>query len=183
MIRTAILASSKSSAAGERARGKKPAGKKTVSRRKSKRHVDEHVYYVIEILGWDWSFMFGVSNAPNISGGPYDDYRHLKIQGRLIRPSPLRDRDVELIFLPDERLNQKNRQNDRPMLVGHLSFHGSPNALLSMPADALPSVLAMLIAEKFKHIVLHGSALRHRQTDLRWFRFEMQISDEDLPDE
>ena len=183
MIQTAVLASYRNSAAGEPARGRKPAGKARVSRKKSKRRVEEHVYYVVEILGWEWSFMFGVSNAPDISGGPYDDYRHLKIEGRLIRPSRLRDRSVELVFLPDERLDRENRQNDRPMLVGHLSFHGSPNALMSMPADALPSVLAMLIAAKFKYVVLHGSVLRYRQTDLQSFRFEMQISDEDLPDE
>lgn len=41
----------------------------------------------------------------------------------------------------------------------------------------------MLIAEKFKFVVLHGSALRYRQTNLQSFRFEMRIDDEDLPDE
>jgi hypothetical protein len=41
----------------------------------------------------------------------------------------------------------------------------------------------MLIAEKFKYVVLHGSGLRYRQASLRSFRFEMQIDNEDLPDE
>ena len=156
---------------------------KAVHRRKPKRRTSDHVYYVVEIVGWDWSLMFGVSNAPHISGGPYDDYRHLKIQGRLIRPSRLQGRSLELIFLPDERLNREHRQNDRPTLIGHLSFHGQPNALMSIPADALPSLLSILTAEKFRFVVLHGSVLRYRQTDLQSFRFEMQIDDEDLPDE
>jgi hypothetical protein len=183
MIRSTVLTSSKSTGAGEQARGRKRAVKVKVSRKKSKRRVEKHVYYVVEILGWEWSFMFGVSNAPQISGGPYDDYRHLMVHGKLIRPTRLQERSLELNLLPDERLNKEHRQNDHPTLIGHLSFHGRPSALMSVPADALPTLLTMLIAEKFKYVVLHGSALRYRQTDLQSLRFEMQIDEEDLPDE
>jgi len=130
-----------------------------------------------------YTFCVKIINAPKISGGPYDDFRHLKIQGRLIRPSRLKHLLLELIFLPDERLNREHWQNDSPPSIGHLSLHGQPNALMSIPADSLPSLLPMLIAEKFKYVVLHGSLLRYRQTDLRSFHFEMRIDDEDLPDE
>jgi hypothetical protein len=183
MTHSIIHTSSNSTEAGEAARGRKPVGKVRASGKKSKRHVEEHVYYVVEILGWEWSFMFGVSNAPHISGGPYDDYRHLTVRGKLVRPTRLQNRALELNLLPDERLNRERWQNQQPTLIGHLSFHGRPSALMSVPADALPSLLPMLIAKKFRYVVLHGSALHYRQTDLQSFRFEVQIDDEDLPDE
>lgn len=182
MTHSIIRTSSNSTKAGEAARGRKPVSKAKASRNKSKRHVEEHVYYVVEILGWEWSFMFGVSNAPHISDGPYDDYRHLTVRGKFVRPTRLQDRLLELSLLPDEHLNRQHWQNQQPTLIGHLSFHGRPSALMSVPADALPSLLPMLIGEKFKYMVLHGSALRYRQAGLQSFRFEMQIDDEDLPD-
>lgn len=131
MIQTAILTSCTAFTAAAAAEGTNQS--RAVSRKakvgrkkKSKQRVEEHVYYVVEILGWEWSFMFGVSNSPKISGGPYDDHRHLRIRGRLIRPSRLKHLSLELTFLPDERLNWEHWQNDRPPLIGHLSFHGQP---------------------------------------------------------
>jgi hypothetical protein len=40
----------------------------------------------------------------------------------------------------------------------------------------------MLIGERIKFVVMHGSTLRYRKADLQSFRFEMQIDDEELPD-
>lgn len=62
----------------------KRASPKTKRKTLRKRTSNEEVKYVIEINSWDWGFWFGVTNTPHISGGHYDDYRHLEISGTFV---------------------------------------------------------------------------------------------------
>lgn len=157
------------------------AGRKVRQRSKAQ---EEAVYYVVELSDWDWSFMFGVSNARNIDHGPYSDYRHLHLYGKLLRPANLKTASVELTFLPNPELNEARRDKHEPRFIGSLSLHhGKLDALLSMPADVLPDVLQMLIANRFRYAVLDGTKLRYRQGEVRSLRLEMKIEDDDLPPE
>jgi hypothetical protein len=65
--------------------------------------------------------------------------------------------------------------------IGSMNLHREAQAIFSLPADALPSLLTMLIGEKFRHIVLHGTSLRYQQASAHSFRFEMQINEDDWP--
>ncbi|WP_262271839.1 hypothetical protein [Microvirga yunnanensis] len=124
---------------------------------------------------------FGVARDPQRDFNPYDDYRHLAIQARFRRPERLKEKAIELTFIPDLHLEQERRRNDRPPRIGFISLRREAQGILSLPADALPSLLPMLIGEKFKYVVLHGTALRYQQAGVHSFRFEMQINDDEWP--
>lgn len=156
-----------------------PARKKRTRRRSRV----EPVYYVVEIQEWDWSFWFGVSNMPE-HNGPYDDYRHLVLFGKLLRPSKVKAESVELSFLPNQHLNEGQREHDQPRAIGHLSLHrGAMSGVFSMPADALPSLLVMATAERLRYVVMQGEKLHYGQASVKSFRFETKIGEDDLPPE
>ncbi|HEX9212733.1 MAG TPA: hypothetical protein VF901_19690 [Bradyrhizobium sp.] len=51
----------------------------------------------------------------------------------------------------------------RPLLVGSLDGHSDPiTGLLSLPEDALPPILQMMIAERFAFLVAHGTPFSRR---------------------
>lgn len=154
----------------QRMTDKKPRPKpKRQTRRK--RPSDEEVRYVVEIQEWDWGLWFGITNAPHISGGHYDDYRHLEISGTFVAPGKYAGRTVDLAFLPDRRLNNQGGGTYHIGSIGHLSLPRAARAICSMPSDALPAVLQMLIAERFRFVVFSGGAARYGQVDFRSFRF------------
>ena len=95
------------------------------SKNKSLHHVgarDEPVYYVVEVSDWAWSLMFGVSPRRDIDRGPYSDYRHLHLYGKLLRPTKLKAEKVEVTFLPDRQLNEGQREKREPRGVGSFRY-------------------------------------------------------------
>ena len=53
--------------------------------------------------------------------------------------------------------------------------------LVSIPVDALPPILQMLIGGHFRFASMRGPRLRYRQTLCNSFRLEMTIDEEDMP--
>jgi hypothetical protein len=53
----------------------------------------------------------------------------------------------------------------------------------TMAIDALDSVMRMLLAGRFKYLVLDGEAMRYRKAHIRHSRFETQIDPADYPDD
>lgn len=144
---------------------------------------NDPVYYVVAVEDWDWGFWFGVSNMPE-RNGPYDDYRHLNLRGRLLRPAKLKCEKVELHILPDKRLDEGVREQNRPVSIGHINLRKARmDGILSMPADALPLLLTLATAEKLRFMVMQGERLRYGSAAIKSFRVEMNIGEDDLPDE
>jgi len=80
-------------------------------------------------------------------------------------------------------LDLEARKALRPLLVGSLDGHSDPiTGLLSLPEDALPPILQMMIAERFAFLVAHGTPFSRRRATLNGFRLEMQIDPDDLPE-
>jgi hypothetical protein len=158
-----------------------PKKGKARGKRRRGRPRDESVDYVLEIRDWNWGFSFGVNPARD-RDGPYSDYRHLVVRGNLSRPKKVKAQEVELTFLPHHDLNEDKRERHEPKAVGSLHlFRGRLTGLLSIPSDALPSVLQMVIADRFRFAVLHGNRLRYGRALIRSFRLEMTIEEDDLP--
>jgi hypothetical protein len=158
---------------------------KKTPRRKTKRKKtrNETVYYVMEITDWDWSFMFGVSPRRDMDG-PYSDYRHLDLRGRLLRPTRIKADEVKLSLLPDHRLNEDQRKGHEPQSVGSLQlYRGQLDGIVSIPADALGQVLQMMIAGRWKYAVFDGDRLHYGQGRLRMFRLHATLEPDDLPPE
>lgn len=160
------------------------AAKAKGKRKGARKPKDEVVYYVVEITDWEWSLSFGVGWRKDIDREPYSDYRHLHVKGRLVRPTKLKVNEVELIFMPEAAMNWAERAKHEPHSVGPLQiYRGKFQPLLRMPGDAVASVLQMLIAEKFKYVVLHGDKPRYGHGSIRSYRFEMKMDEDDLPPE
>ncbi len=153
---------------------------KSRPRRKQSSPRSEHVYYILKILSWQWSLSFGVAHDPRQTD-PYDDYRHLTIHSQFLWPDKLRDATIDLTFIPDRDLDQEQRRTHRPPHIGFINLRKAAHGILSLPSDALPALLPMLIGDKFGYLVLHGTGLRYRQASVHSFRFEMQINEDDWP--
>ena len=141
----------------------------------------EKLYYVVEIEDWDWSFMFGVSPFKDRREGPYSDYRHLELKGKLLRPASVKTSRVEIALLPDVHLNEPMRDRDQPRSAG--SFHivrGFLQFTLPIPADALSDVLAMMVAGRFRCAVIEADRPSYGQGFVRFYRLATTIDDDDL---
>ncbi|MGD9668837.1 MAG: hypothetical protein AB7U75_07220 [Hyphomicrobiaceae bacterium] len=149
-------------------------------RRRRSREQDEPRTYVVRIEDWEWSLSFGVNNMSHRTD-PYSDFRHLALRGKLLRPTSLKAETAELTLLPDPRLNWDQRQKDEPRCVGSLDLYdGQLRRLLSLPSDALPSLLQMLIGERLHYAVITGDKLRYRKGLVSYFSLDMTIDEDEL---
>jgi hypothetical protein len=147
-----------------------PKGKRPRGRRRARKARAETISYIVEIKDWNWEFSFGV-NTMKDRGDPYLDFRHLEVQGKLLRPSKIKVDEVEVTFLPDPRLNETERKRDQPQAVGSFHIHhGALQFLMPMPADALPCVLQMIIAGRMRYVEMDGDRPRYRQGRIRSYR-------------
>ncbi len=153
----------------------KEARKRTGRRRKTRREMrgDDVVHYIVAIEDWDWSFLF-MAGDHRFQERRYSDYRHLQIFGKLIRPTKMNAETVELTFLPDYR-NDERSSGPPAHLVGSIG-RGRFTALLTMPADVLPPILQMLIAGKFRFVVMSGTRPRYGRGSKRTGRTEASLS-------
>lgn len=150
-------------------------------KRRRKLQPPDPVCYLVAIENWDWCFSFGVDNTWR-SDRPYSDYRHLKVEGSVLRPYQVKDKatDARLAFLPSPDLNEPYRSDLEPLSVGSLSvYDGVLHGLLSMPADALTPVLQLLATNHMKYVILDGPPLRYRKAAIRHFSIHMTIDEDD----
>jgi hypothetical protein len=153
------------------------------AKKPKRRPSDEVVRYVVDISDWDWGFSFGIGN-PKYSPDPYEDFRHLQIRGTLVRPRAINADTVELTFIPHSKLNEGRKQSfEVSGWIGFLQlYHKRLTGIISMPSDVLSPILQMLIASRFQYVDLSGPKLRHGKANLRSYRFEMSIDEDDMPD-
>jgi hypothetical protein len=91
----------------------------------------------------------------------------LLIRGRVLLPAKLKLKaeTAELTFLPDIRSADLGQRGEpRPRAVGHLNIHeGTLTGGLSMAAEALGSVMHMLLAGRLNYIESDGEPMRYCQ--------------------
>jgi hypothetical protein len=156
------------------------AATKPKPKRKRKSVLDDTAWYVVEIERWEWDFRFGVSRHKE-PGDPYDDYRHLKVWGQLIRPPKMKAKEAEVVFVPSEYLNAERRERLTPKQVGRIQFYrGKMDGHLSMPSDVLPPLLSALCGGRMRYLTLEGGKARYGNADITHYAFYMSMSDEDL---
>lgn len=157
----------------------KPKAAKRKKRRQAPR--PESVEYIVAIDGWNWSYSLSL-NADKHPIDPYNEYRHLRIDGRVLRPTGLKVDRIEVTLLPSVEMDHDKRKDAEPLALGSLSAHDDRiTGLISIPQDALPPILQMLIAKEFRFLCMFGSQFRYRNARLRSFRLEMNMSEDDMP--
>lgn len=84
--------------------------------------------------------------------------------------------------LPDPRLNDGvQTQHDLPNAGFSDIEQRGLEARLTTPADVLPSILQMLIADRFRYIVAESGPPKRGSQPIIRYSFEKDIRDDDLP--
>jgi hypothetical protein len=141
-------------------------------------------YYILEITDWDWDYHFGL-NTSRYDDLAYSDYRHLHVRGTVLLPTKLRPKveQVELTFLPNISPADLEKSGPHPVNVGYLHVHRKNlTGGISMARDALDLVLQMLIAGRFRYLVMYGEPMRYGKTHINSYHFNTALDPEDYPD-
>jgi hypothetical protein len=150
-------------------------------RRRSK--APQLAFYIVRITGWDWSYSFSV-NSVSYRDTKYNEYRHLHVFGTLLLPLKIKVEKVKLVFLPDIDPEEIKQQGEPPRCVGSLSiWQNALDGNLSMPRDALDPVLQMLLAGRFKYVVLNGEPMRYRKALIGNYDMATEVDVDDYPDD
>ena len=162
-----------------------PAGRSMAKKKRNGRVQQAMVYYIVQITEWDWDYHFSV-NVLKWEDRRYSDYRHLLVRGNVVLPGKLKAgvEAAELIFMPDVRkADFEAADRPPPRGVGHLSIsEGRLKGSMSMAADALTSVLQMLIAGRLKYAVLYGEPMRYRKALARSYQLVSKLDPKEFPD-
>lgn len=140
---------------------------------------EEFVDYIVEIDGWDWGYSISI-NAERRPIDPYHEFRHLQVRGRLLQPAGLKTDKTEISLLPSPELVTDRRKGFEPVALGTLDVRGDMiYGNIGIPWDALTPILQMLIAGRFKFVLMRGARFRHRSAKLRSLRLETKLTEDD----
>lgn len=139
---------------------RRPEAARKKKRRRAPR--PEFVEYIVAIDGWDWCYSLSL-NTDKHPVDPNNEYRHLRIDGRLLRPTGLKVDRIEVSLLPSVEMNHDKRKDAEPLGLGSLTTYDDRiTGLISIPMDALPPILSMRIAKEFGFFRLYVSPFRYR---------------------
>lgn len=155
----------------------------TASRRQ-KQQADMPTDYVLAIRQWGWSYSFGlipVRREPD----PFIEFKHLTIHGPLMAPRNLKDQEAEITIIPNQDLDAAVRRQriETPLAVGSFGRNRGMSGLqgyLSLPKDALNTLLVMLVAERLKFVLMHGTRIGRGGARLRSYRLSEAVTEDDL---
>lgn len=149
------------------------------NKRKPGRPRVERVQHIIEIEDWDFDYLFGLGEA-KLDHGPYFDCRHLRIRGTVLRPST-KASHAEIVCFPRKELNESEVDTAvQPKAVGYITNRGKDySANLHLPAEMLVPVLQMLIAKRYRYIVIEASPSFRGESTVRHFTFSSTIGADD----
>jgi hypothetical protein len=157
--------------------GTEPKPKKV---RRLRKPPEEIVDYIVEIDSWDFSYWLAL-NTLRDPPDPYHEHRGLQIKGRLLQPSGLKIYRVEVSLFPSPNLQEESRKDRKPIAIGGLeSYPERIDGHVGIPSDALGPILQMLIASRFKFIVLRGTRFRYRSARLISYRLDTKLEEDDL---
>lgn len=160
--------------------GAEPKQKPVRKAKQRRKPPDEFVDYVMAIEDWAWGYSFSL-NSERQPIDPYDEFRHLQIRGRLLRPAGQTTNRAEISLLPTSDLEEKRRRDLHPIALG--SLHVTQDTILGnigIPRDALTPILQMLIAGRFNFVLMRGSRFRHRSAKLSSLRLETTLTEDDV---
>ncbi|WP_354264814.1 hypothetical protein [Bradyrhizobium sp. GM2.2] len=100
----------------------------------------------------------------------------------MLRPTGLKTDRAEISLLPSPELVGDRRKEFEPIALGTLDvrtdvIYGN----IGIPWDALTPILQMLIADRFKFVLMRGTRFRHRSARLNSLRLETKLSENDIP--
>ena len=141
------------------------------------RSIDDWTTYVVRIERWEWDYGFGLNEHTNLLPGIFSDSRSLFIEGKFVEPVDLANESIRLYLIPDNSYQAWSHES--PKGVGKILRNGTDDYLLAsvrFPGDALPMILQLFIAGRFRNIMLRGGHFFRHEADVRSFRFDHSCS-------
>lgn len=160
-----------------------PKPTRSAKKKRRRKAREEIVDYVVAIEDWDWGYSFSL-NSERQPIDPYDEFRHMQVRGRLLRPAGQKTDRAEISLLPTRDLEGPQRRKLDPLALGSLNLmHDGILGNIGIPWDALTPILQMLIAGRFKFVLMRGTRFRHRTAKLNSLRLETRLTEDDMPAE
>jgi hypothetical protein len=167
----------------ETAMGTEPKPKSASRKKRRRSPSEEFVDYIVAIESWNFSYWLALNTLRNALD-PYHEHRGLRIKGRLLRPAGFKTDRVDVSLFPSINLEEERRKDLKPIAVGAIEAYPEKlDANLDIPSDALAPILEMLIAERFKFVVLRGTKFRYRSSRLHSYRLDTKLEEDELPPE
>lgn len=146
---------------------------------------DEIVWYAFRVEDWNFHYDFGhvvYRHDPR----NYREFTTIEITGRLIRPPGLKADKASLRVSAGGTADELNQQRDvTTHLIGLLDLMGDTlRGHVSIPPDALPPLLQLLVAGQLGYAILRGGKLRYRSAHIIDCQFCRTLDEkEDLADD
>lgn len=82
---------------------------------------------------------------------------------------------------PNIQLSERKSSDQPPKGVGWISHRGKDyNANLHMPTDVLSPVLQMMVAGRYRYVLMEAEKSFRGEATIRSYRFSGTLSDDDL---
>lgn len=161
----------------------KPDGKRP--RRPRRAPKPQFELFEFAILAWKIDYSF-TSNPGRFARGPYEEYQHLEVTARLVRPVRHAGKTVTVVLLgkraDDAILNAPERSADTAPHVGTLTMRGEHRQYLgALPATAVWGLVAALGADKVRAITMNGTALSRGSASIHWISFTDALEPDEDP--
>lgn len=117
---------------------------------------------------------------------PYRQFTTIEITGTPIRPVGLKADKAVLSIRDGATLDEWNQRRDvTTHLIGLLDLiDGTLRGHVSIPPEALPSLLQLLIVDQLRYAILRGTKLQYRSAHIIHCRCSRSLDEtEDLPED
>lgn len=152
-------------------------------KRKTKK-IKTYDCYPIKITSWTATYSFGTNKMKDLYKGPYSEYLCLQLNGVLLGPEKVANREIELQLLADREMVRAMSDNKfsepTPLAIGILTSRGTNTFCFgSIPFDSFPIIQERLKAGKWKYIILSGEALYYGSARIDYLSFDETFDPEE----
>jgi hypothetical protein len=144
----------------------------------------EKIRHVFRIEDWTFDYSYSVGL---LRPDEYTDSQHLKIEGSIIEPAKITAKRGTITCFPMAGLVGVDRSHvtstlEKPASVGAVYYRGkSYQTHLFFPADALPLILQMLLAGKYRHVTFDAWKSGNEVFNFTFTDCDRRTNDEALP--
>ena len=145
--------------------------------------VETYQTYIFEIVDWEPSYLL------SLNSGKHDDRLYweslgVRISAKCVFPTKYAGLPSEIHLFGDRNmLNPEILKYDKewkPRCVGSLRVEAAEMHYdAALPHDLMPSLLAMLRAERSRYVLLHGETVRRGKSLCRSFEIQRAVNLDD----
>jgi hypothetical protein len=144
--------------------------------KKPKKKVIEYWTYVVEIMDWELTYSFSLTEREEDKLYPYSEFLHLEIKGLIKEPAKYAGLEMDATIMGDRDILPDKNDNSyferKPLGVGSLNLRGEYRKFLGfIPFDTLPILSEMLDSKNIQYFYLHGPKPHYGSTIIQSIHF------------